>query len=51
MVDRVREMKKLTQHRVNALHVYCRLVDWGVSRRRARRVCEAIEVMTRVFYR
>lgn len=32
-------MKDRLRHLFNPLHVYCRLVDCGLDRRRARRVC------------
>lgn len=46
-----REMKQLTQHNFNALHVYCRLVDLGLNRKAARRVGEIVDTLTRVLYR
>jgi len=36
-------MKEKLRHRLNPLHVYCRLVDLGVSRARAGRICAVYE--------
>ena len=41
--ERIRRMRALTQHNVNVLHVYCRLVDAGVKRVTARRICCFLE--------
>lgn len=32
------------QHRLNPLHVYCRILDRGMSRPVSRRLCRAYEV-------
>lgn len=32
------------QHRLNPLHVYCRILDKGISRQLSRRLCRAYEI-------
>jgi hypothetical protein len=46
----ITRMRNWMQHRVNPLHVYCRLVDMGLSRKWARWVCGAIEPVLRIAY-
>ena len=39
----MRRLRKYLQHRLNPLHMYCRLRDVGASGRMARRVCFVYE--------
>ena len=48
-VATMREMKKLTHHNLNVLHIYCRLVDMGVKKLTARRICCFVE-KTRLYH-
>ena len=34
----MRSYNTWVQHIINPLHVYCRLIDWGVSRRLSKRL-------------
>jgi hypothetical protein len=36
-------MKNYLQHRLNPAHMYCRLLDFGVGRKRALRMCAVYE--------
>jgi hypothetical protein len=45
-----REMKLWTQHSFNVLHVYCRLVDLGISKETAGWLCHRLEFLTKIFY-
>lgn len=46
-------MKRLMEHYLNALHVYCRLVDMGVRQSAARRIAVLYEktLAFRLLYR
>lgn len=33
------------QHSLNPLHVYCRLLDWGISRRISTWICRTYEIL------
>lgn len=46
MERRIHEMRKLTHHHINVLHIYCRLVDWGVGKKTARVACEWLEAIS-----
>jgi hypothetical protein len=41
-------LKNSLQHLLNPVHMYCRLMDFGMTKTRARRMCAVYE---RVFYR
>ena len=41
-------LRRILQHLLNPLHVYCRLRDFGVGSLKARRVCLSYE---RIVYR
>lgn len=41
-------MKNRLRHILNPLHVYCRLVDCGLGRRQARRVCSVYARLYRI---
>ncbi len=44
----MRRIKNYLQHRLNPVHMYCRLVDFGLARKNARRMCFVYE---RLIYR
>lgn len=39
----MRQIKRLLQHALNPLHLYCRLCDTGLSPAHAQRVCRLYE--------
>jgi len=43
-------MRTWMQHHLNVIHVYCRLVDLGISKKRARSICTTIEPILKVTY-
>lgn len=49
-IARFKMMRAWTQHNANVLHVYCRLVDFGVPKSWARWVCTSAEVVLKVVY-
>ncbi|BAH74889.1 hypothetical protein DMR_13980 [Solidesulfovibrio magneticus RS-1] len=36
-------IRNYLQHRLNPMHMYCRLMDFGLARRNARRLCSVYE--------
>lgn len=42
-------LRNLLQHRLNPLHIYSRLVDWGMGKEKAKRRCAAYERIYRLF--
>jgi hypothetical protein len=48
------KIKAILQHNFNSLHIYCRLVDFGMARAQARHLAARIEKLylySKVFYR
>ncbi len=45
----MRHLQNYLQHRLNPLHVYCRLCSAGLSERTAYRVCGVYERLYRFF--
>lgn len=43
-------LRSHVQHHLNPLHLYCRLRDWGVPRRKASQFCSCYERVYRVFF-
>jgi len=44
------KIKKYTQHKGNVVHIYCRLIDLGIKKKTARRICERIAPIIRIIY-
>ncbi len=45
-------MKSGIQHRMNPLHIYCRLIELGVSKKRAKKICILLKkTVCRLCYR
>ncbi|MDY6954481.1 MAG: hypothetical protein SWE60_23500, partial [Thermodesulfobacteriota bacterium] len=36
----VRKLMLMIQHRLNPLHLYCRLVEWGLNNKRSMSMCK-----------
>ncbi|WP_170300329.1 hypothetical protein [Solidesulfovibrio aerotolerans] len=36
-------IRNYLQHRLNPVHMYCRLMDFGLARKNARRLCSVYE--------
>jgi len=49
-IDRFKMMRSSIQHRGNVLHIYCRLVDMGLGKVWARRICSVLEPILNVVY-
>ena len=48
------KIKAIFQHNFNSLHIYCRLVDFGMAREQARHFAARIEkfyLYTKILYR
>ena len=39
----MRRLRNYLQHQLNPVHMYCRLMDFGVAKERARLVCSMYE--------
>jgi len=39
----MKRLRNYLQHRLNPVHMYCRLMDFGVAKERARRMCSVYE--------
>ena len=49
MRERMREMRQLTQHSMNVLHLYCRMRELGVSKDMAAGLCRWVERFSLVY--
>ena len=43
MGGRIKEMRKLIHHSLNILHLYCRMVDVGLKKETAAKICRFLE--------